>query len=192
MARTVPGAQPLLLRLPKFREDNRFQLAFGCRGSSNTPSCTRTPLSGPLTQASLCIAIAASAKLKDAHNRRVTGKDWEVIKAAIAEYIAAEKVGPGTGLEHALWFVYAVARSRAAKARRRTTRGRLPVVADRYFHSVRVALIRGGGGVGLFFHEREKGGVEVCFGCGVIVKPFGIVLSLFCVVEMALDAHGPP
>lgn len=79
-----------------------------------------------------------------------------MVKAAIGDYLAVEETWPGVEVERALWFVFAVARSRGAKARRRQIRGRPPFVADRYFQSVRfdeaffffsgVAGMEGGGG----------------------------------------------
>lgn len=60
-----------------------------------------------------------------------------MVKAAIGDYLAVEETWPGVEVERALWFVFAVARSRGAKARRRQIRGRPPFVADRYFQSVR-------------------------------------------------------
>ncbi|CAN0478628.1 unnamed protein product, partial [Laminaria digitata] len=76
-----------------------------------------------LREASRSIASAASAKLcSGSSSRPASGADWEVVKAAIGDHLADEETWPGLEVERALWFVFAVARSRGAKARRRPSR----------------------------------------------------------------------
>ena len=98
---------------------------------------TGAPPASRRVKASRSIASTASAKICGGASRPSSGADWEVVKAAIGDYLADEETWPGREVERALWFVFAVAKSRGAKARwRRPTNGP-PFVADRYFQSVR-------------------------------------------------------
>lgn len=96
-------------------------------------------------KASQRISLIAGTKTSGAHSRVASGGDWEMVKAAIGDYLEEERSWHGKGLERALWFVFAVARSRGAKARYRRQRGRPGLVAAQYFQSV-----------GVLFHTRYR------------------------------------
>ncbi|CAN0004844.1 unnamed protein product [Scytosiphon promiscuus] len=85
-----------------------------------------------LRKASRCICAAAGNKLVDANARQIRGKDWDVIKSEINAYLNV-RPEERSSLRDALWFVCAVAASRAAKLRRRIGRN---IVANEFFHSV--------------------------------------------------------
>lgn len=89
------------------------------------------------TKASRFVCSAAATKLGDSQSHQVSGNDWEVFRAEIVTYLAAKEANEGRltdELKDGLWFLFAVARRRAAKARRRQNNGN--IVAHRFFHSV--------------------------------------------------------
>ncbi|CAM9177461.1 unnamed protein product, partial [Hapterophycus canaliculatus] len=85
-----------------------------------------------LRKASRCIRAAAGNKLAGTKGRQIRGKDWEVVKSEINAYLIT-RPEEDTWLMDALWFVCAVAASRAAKLRRRVGRN---LVANDFFYSV--------------------------------------------------------
>lgn len=85
-------------------------------------------------KASQTICAAAATKLGGAHSRQVSGKDWDMLNSEIGNYLAAKKGTSKDGLRDGLWFLFGVARQRAAKARRRIKNRN--VVAHQFFQSV--------------------------------------------------------
>eukprot|EP00752_Nemacystus_decipiens_P004426 g4040.t2 len=95
-----------------------------------------------LCEASRSVCAAVAKKLGDTRHRQVSGKDWELFRSEIRTYLAAKEASEGRlgdGLKDGLWFLFAVAGRRAAKARRRQDNGN--IVAHRFFHSMCVEYI---------------------------------------------------
>lgn len=103
--------------------------------SLSLPKFSATCTAGPC-QASRSICAAAGKRLADARARQIRGKDWDVVKSEINTYLNARPAAENC-LKDALWFVCAVAASRAAKLRRRVGRN---LLANDFFQSVSCAL----------------------------------------------------
>lgn len=96
----------------------------------------RTSLpAGVSMKVSQSVCAAAATKLGGDHSRQVSSKDWDALKAEIGNFLDTKKGSSHDGLRDVLWFLFSVARQRAAaQARRRKKRSK--IVTHQFFHSV--------------------------------------------------------
>ncbi len=97
-----------------------------------------TAIARPLfAQASRSICTAAATRL-EAQGGQISGRDWEVFKAEMGNFLSKKQV-VSNAVRDGLWFLFTVAVQKATKARRRSSQRSRErnVVAHHFFERVR-------------------------------------------------------